>query len=337
MSDTVLVTGGGGFVGGWCIVELLRRGYLVRTTVRNPDDVPAIRAAIGRHVETVGELGFVVADLLRDEGWDAAVKGCTYVLHVASPLSSGEAQDADAMIAPARGGTLRVLRAACAAGVKRVVVTSAAATARRREGTNRISGEAIWADPDDPALDSYRRSKVIAERAAWDFMATAPAETTLATILPGAVFGPVLDHDKPGSSRVIRALLAGRPPFLLHLGLAVVDVRDLAALHVAAMTAPAAAGERFLATGEFLWMKDIAGILREGLGARGGKVPALVLPDWLVRLLALFVPRLRVFASDLGGSMAVSSDKARRMLGFAPRPPRDTILDCAESLLAPDA
>ncbi|MFA6115349.1 MAG: NAD-dependent epimerase/dehydratase family protein [Sphingomonas sp.] len=334
MSKTILVTGGTGFIAGWCIVDLLRRGHAVRTTIRNPAREALVRAAIGAQIDPGDRLSFAIADLTGDAGWAAAMMGCDGVLHIASPLGREAPRDRDALVAPARDGTLRILRAAVAAGIDRVVMTSAAATARPPRGSGLVSSETVWADAEDPRLDPYRRSKILAERAAWDFMASAAGQTALTTILPGAVFGPLLGNGEAASVWVIQALLDGKPPRLLDLALSVVDVRDLAALHVDALFAPDAAGQRFLAMGETLWMKDIAGILRAGLGARAAKVPTQVLPNALVRVIALFLPRLRMFLGDLGQRRPVSNDKARQMLGFAPRPARETILDCAESLLA---
>ena len=331
-SKTILVTGGTGFIAGWCIVQLLREGHTVRTTVRDLAREPGLRRSIASQVDPGDRLSIVAADLTSDSGWDAAVAGCQHVLHIASPLGRGAPSDRDALIVPARDGTLRVLKAAVAAGVERVVMTSAAATARER-GSRAISTETIWADPSDPLLDPYRRSKILAERAAWDFIQRPGGKTSLTTILPGAVFGPILPSGDPASVWVIGGLLQGRPPRLLNLGLSVVDVRDLAAAHVAALTVPQAPGERFLATGTFLWMPDIARILRGGLGRAGAKVPTRVLPNGLVRLLAVFMPQLRMFRHDLGQKREADDGKARRLLGFSPRPVEQTLLDCARSLV----
>src|SRR5471030_1820168 len=207
MRETVLVTGGSGFVAGWCSVELLERGYSVRTTVRSLSKEAAVRAAVRTATASTDRLTFAVADLTADEGWDAAVTGCNYVLHVASPL--GGTGDPGALIAPAREGTLRVLRAATNAGVKRVVMTSAAAAARPPLGSDRVSDETIWANPAERRFDAYRRSKILAERAAWDFMTNQAGAMTLTTILPGAVFGPVLAKENLGSVQIIQRLLQG--------------------------------------------------------------------------------------------------------------------------------
>lgn len=337
MAETVLVTGGTGFVAGWCIVALLDRGYAVRATVRSLAKEPAVRAAVASAGATGERLTFVVADLTKDDGWDAAVAGCAYVLHVASPLGGETSPDPGAFIAPARDGTLRVLRAAVKAGVKRVVMTSAAAAARPPLGSDRVSDETIWADRADPQFDGYRVSKILAERAAWEAMGEAAGTTELATVLPGAVFGPILAAENLGSVGIIDGLLRGRPAALPRLGFWVVDVRDLADLHIRAMTSPDAAGERFIAAGDFMWMEDIARTLRAKLGSRAAKVPTRRLPTFIVRLLLPFVPHLRALAPLLGRRYALTSEKARRVLGFSPRPAATTVVDCAESLLAPNA
>jgi nucleoside-diphosphate-sugar epimerase len=334
MVETVLVTGGTGFVAGWCIVELLERGYNVRTTVREMSRASAVRAAIARASKSADRLSVHAADLTSDDGWDATTDACDYVLHVASPLGRDAPQDRDALVEPARGGTLRILRAATKAGVKRVVMTSAAAAARPPRGSNIVSDETVWADPSDRRFDAYRRSKLLAERAAWDFMAATGGATTFATILPGAVFGPLLTMENLGSVQLIQGLLEGRSPGIPRIGLWIVDVRDLADLHIRAMTSPQAAGERFVAVGDFMWMADVASTLRSRLGERAAKVPTRQLPNAVVRLMSLLTPQLRPFTADLGRKTATSSEKARRVLGFVPRPATTTVVDCAESLIA---
>jgi dihydroflavonol-4-reductase len=329
--ETVLVTGGSGFIAGWCIAELLNRGYLVRTTVRNMSKAAAVQAAVATVTDSKDRLTVIAADLTSDDGWDAAMAGCDYVLHVASPL--GVSTDPNDLILPALDGSLRILRAAVKAGVKRVVMTSAAAAARPPYGSERVSDETIWADPDDPQFDAYRKSKILSERAAWDFMHANAGQTSLTTILPSAVFGPVLTKENLGSVQIIQRLLDGRPAGIPRLGFWVVDVRDLADLHIRAMTAPQAAGQRFIAAGEFMWMEDIAKTLRSGLGERAVKVPTRRLPNFVVRILSLFVPVLRLLRRDLGRKNLLTSEKARQKLGFSPRPSTTTIVDCAESLL----
>jgi nucleoside-diphosphate-sugar epimerase len=334
MAETVLVTGGTGFVAGWCIVELLQRGYRVRTTVRSLSREASVRAAVA-FAGGGDRLTFCAADLTQDAGWDAAVAGCASVLHVASPLGGSAIRDPSELIAPARDGTLRVLRAAAKAGAQRVVMTSAAAAARPPHGSDRVSDETIWADPAEPRWDAYRLSKILAERAAWDFVSANAKPSLLTTILP--VFGPVLTKENLGSVRIIQSLLRGSPAGIPRLGFWVVDVRDVAELHVRAITAPEAAGQRFIAAGEFLWMEEIAAMLKLHLGSRANDVPTRRLPDAVVRLLSLFIRPLRMLTPDLGRTNALTSEKARRVLGFSPRPVATTLVDCAESLLGGSA
>ncbi|QXE36155.1 NAD-dependent epimerase/dehydratase family protein [Streptomyces sp. GMY02] len=336
MPETVLVTGGSGYVAGWCVVELLRRGYRVRTTVRSRAKEQAVSDAVATQVDADGRLEFAVADLTADEGWEVAVKDVDYILHVASPLGGAVADNSEAMIAPARDGALRVLRAATAAGVRRVVMTSAANTASPSSYTDEgVTDETLWTDPDDPTLIPYRRSKTLAERAAWDYMAGYDGPTELTTVLPGAVFGPILATGTIGSVGIVQRMLSGGMSGVPRIGLEIVDVRDLADIHLRAMTSPEAAGERFLATGEFTWMLDMARALREELGEDGRRVSTRLLPDLAVRFAARFRdPSLRDITPSLGRRNRHSTAKAHRVLGWQPRPARETVVDCARSLLA---
>ncbi|MFJ1767455.1 NAD-dependent epimerase/dehydratase family protein [Amycolatopsis sp. NPDC088138] len=337
MAGSVLVTGGTGYVAGWCIAELLGRGYDVRATVRDASRGDRVRRAVATVSDRVDHLEFAVADLTADDGWKEAVDGCDYVLHVASPLgadASGAKDEAQALLVPARDGTVRVLRAAAAAGVRRVVMTSAANTASPSSyADDGVTDETLWTDLDAPKLLPYRRSKTAAELVAWEFMDSCKGPMTLATVLPGAVFGPVLSAGTLGSVQIIARLLSGAMPGTPRIGLEVVDVRDLADVHVRAMTAPEAAGQRFLATGEFLWMHDIARILRDGLGEAGSKAPTRKLPDIAVRAAAVFDRSLRDVMPGLGRRNRHSIAKAKRLLDWAPRPAEVSVLDCARSLI----
>lgn len=332
MNKTVLVTGGAGFVAGWCIVELLRRGYRVRTTLRDLAKAPAVRTAVAGQIAAGDRLAFFAADLTADEGWAAAMVDCDYVLHVASPLGGGPESKAD-MIAPARDGTIRVLRAALQAGVQRVVMTSAAAVATPplQQGDS-LSDETVWFDPNEPDVDAYRQSKRLAEEAAWNFMRNNDASQRLTTILPGAVFGPVLSADNLGSVQIIKRLLDGRLPANPRLGFEVVDVRDLADAHIRAMESEQAGGERFLAVGEFMWMSEISRTLRAMLGGAARKVPTRNLPNFVFRLVARSDPGMRAMVPRLGRKILHSSSKARRQLGWQSRPALTTLVDCARSL-----
>jgi dihydroflavonol-4-reductase len=332
----VLVTGGTGFLGGWCVAELLRRGHEVRTTVRDVAREPAVRATLERAGVDAGDrLTVVAADLGADAGWADAVEGCGGVLHVASPFPSEQPKDPDELIVPARDGALRVIKASLAAGVERIVMTSSVAAVRhgRPPSPDKPYNEEDWTDGNDPRRTPYVRSKTIAERAAWDHVRAAGAESRLATINPGAIIGPVLNDDHSFSLQSVKRLLDGMPA-TPRLGFTFVDVRDVADLHIRALTDPAAGGERFLATDEFLWVGDVARILRERLGERAAKVPTRVAPNALVRVMSLFDGGLRSIVGDLGKTAYYSNAKARERLGWQPRPIADSIADTGESLLA---
>jgi dihydroflavonol-4-reductase len=331
--QTVLVTGGSGFLGGWCVIELLQRGYTVRTTVRDLAKEPQVRAAVESQVDPGDRLTVLAADLMSDEGWPAAIAGCDYVLHVASPFPPKQPKDPDDLIVPARDGTLRVLRAALDAGVKRVVITSSVAAIRLTDGAEpRPLDERDWTDPDSPGLTPYVRSKTIAERAAWELVRERGQEDRLAVINPGGIIGPVLNDDFSYSLEAVGRLLQGAPGNP-RLGFTFVDVRDVADLEIRAMTAPEAGGERFIAADRFLWMADIAAILRERLGDRAKKVPTRNIPNFVVRTMALFDPGIRSVVGGLGQRSELSSEKARSKLGWTPRPLEDSITETAESLI----
>jgi dihydroflavonol-4-reductase len=332
----VLVTGGSGFIAGHVIVALLRAGHEVRATLRNlnrSDEVKANVRAGG--VDPERNLTFVEADLDRDAGWDAAVQGCDYVQHVASPLPYEAPAHEDDLIRPARDGTRRVLKAARDAGVKRVVLTSSFAAVGYGYG-NRAEPftEADWTNLKSPETGAYPKSKTIAERAAWDFIQKEGGALELSVINPVAVFGPVLGTGSVSSVRIIQMMLDGRMRVAPRIGFGLVDVRDVADLHVRAMTDPKAKGERFLAVaGEPMWMIDIARVLRERLGAAAKATPARQMPDWLVRLLAIFVPVLRHATPQLGILRRVSNEKARQVLGWSPRANDEIIVATGESLV----
>jgi dihydroflavonol-4-reductase len=332
--EIVLVTGGSGFLGSWCLVELLRRGYRVRTTVRDLSREPEVRALLAPEVDVGDRLSVLAADLTSDAGWDEAIEGCDYVLHVASPFPPQQPDDPDELIVPAREGALRVLRTGLKAGVKRIVLTSSAvavANSGEMRGPTPLTEE-DWTDPANPNLTPYGRSKTIAERAAWDLVRESGETGRLTVVAPSAILGPALSDDRSYSLQVIERLLNGMPG-LPRLGFSFVDVRDVADLHIRAMTASEAAGERFLGTGPFLWMADVAQILRDRLGPSAAKVPTRKVPNFVVRAMARFDPSLRSIVGDLGRRRVFSSEKARTRLGWSPRPIEETIVDCAESLM----
>ena len=335
MSDgSVLVTGGTGFLGSWCVATLLERGYQVRTTVRDLAREDDVRTAVSNAGAVAqDDLSVVAADLTDDAGWAEAVDGCTHVLHVASPFPPSQPRDPDELIVPARDGALRVLRAALAAGAERIVLTSSVASVRN--GGPPANGstytEDDWTDGDDTSLTPYTRSKTIAERAAWDLAAESGATERLAVVNPGAIIGPVLSDDRSFSLELIERLMKGAMPALPQLGFSLVDVRDVAALELLAMTEPSAAGKRLIAADQFLWMAEIAEILRDRLGKDASKVPTRVAPNLLIKAVGIFDSSVRSFTGDLGKRTEFSNQRARD-LGWAPRPVADSIVDTARSL-----
>lgn len=334
--STVLVTGGSGFIGSYCILQLLAAGHRVRTTVRNlkrEADVRALLKAGG--AEPGDRLSFFAADLEKDAGWAQAVAGCDYVLHVASPIPAVVPKDENELIVPAREGTLRVLRAARDAGVKRVVQTSSfAAIGYGHPAQTAPFDETSWTNPDDPRVQPYAKSKTLAERAAWDFIAKESGGLELSVINPVMVAGPVLSADYSASILLVQRLMDGAVPGCPKLYFGVVDVRDVADLHIRAMTDAAAKGERFLALGgDFLSIAEIAHILKTRLGSAARRVPTREIPDFIVRLVTLFDPAAKQLLPELGKRKNATNEKAKRLLGWAPRASEEAIVATAESLL----
>jgi dihydroflavonol-4-reductase len=334
--ELVLVTGGSGFIATHCILQLLQAGYRVRTTVRSLQreaDVGAMLQA-GGAAEPGNRLTFFVADLEKDAGWAEAVAGCDYVLHVASPLPPSTPKHEDDLIIPAREGTLRVLRASGDAGVRRVVLTSSFGAI----GYGHPPQSAPFTEKDWSNLNSdvaaYPKSKTLAERAAWDFIAREGAPLELSVINPVAVLGPLLGPDYSTSILLVQRLMDGAMPGCPRLNFGLVDVRDVADLHLRAMTHPAAKGERFLAAaGDFVWMRDIATVLKNRMGAAAKRVPTRELPNWLVRLAALRDPAIRLITPELGKKKSASNEKAKRVLGWTPRSNEQAIVATAQSLI----
>jgi len=332
----VLVTGGSGFIGSHCILQLLAAGHEVRTTVRSLKREGEVRALLKQGgAEPGARLSFIAADLEKDAGWPEAVAGCDYALHVASPFPAGAPKDENELIVPAREGALRVLRAARAGGVKRVVLTSSfAAIGYGHKPQAAPFDETNWTDPDGDDVGAYVKSKTLAERAAWDFVAREGGALELSVVNPVAVFGPVLGADFSTSVLLIQRLMDGALPGCPRLQFGVVDVRDVADLHIRAMTDPAAKGERFLAVaGDFMSVRQIAEVLKERMGAAAKRVPTRQLPNWLVRLAALRDPAVRLILPELGKTKNATNEKARRVLGWAPRSNEDAIVATAESLM----
>ncbi len=332
---TVLVTGGSGFIGAHCILQLLNAGYLVRTTVRNlarEGEVCAMLRVGG--VEAGDRLSFAAADLEKDAGWAEAVAGCEFVLHVASPFPASVPKHEDELIVPAREGALRVLRAARDAGVRRVVLTSSfAAIGYGRPEQSAPFNETDWTDPNGEGVSAYAKSKTLAERAAWDFVKQEGGALELSVVNPVGVFGPVLGADYSTSILIVKKLMDGAMPGVPRLFFGAVDVRDVAELHLRAMTHTAAKGERFLAVaGDFVSILEIAKILKRRMGAAARRVPTWQLPDWMVRLAALRDPAVKLVTPELGKTKNATNEKARRVLGWTPRSNEECVIATAESL-----
>lgn len=335
--ELVLVTGGSGFVGAHCILQLLNAGYQVRTTVRSLSREAEVRQMLRvGGVEAGDKLSFAAADLNSDAGWADAVAGCTYVHHVASPFPPSIPKHEDEVIIPARDGALRVLRAARDAGVKRVVLTSSYAAIGYGQPEQRAPyDETNWTNVDGDDVRAYVKSKTLAERAAWDFMQREGGAMELSVVNPVAILGPVLAADYSTSIMLIKRLMDGDMPGCPRLWFGIVDVRDVVDLHMRCMIHPDAKGERFMAVaGEFLSIAQIGRILKRHLGPAAKRVPTLELPDFLIRMAARRDPAVQQILPELGKRKNGTNAKARRVLGWTPRSNEDSIIATAESLAA---
>lgn len=328
----VLVTGASGAIAKWCIRALIDRSVRVRGTVRDTRRRAEVTAGAGLSPDD-DRLELVAADLTRDDGWLPAVQGCSGVLHVASPFPLAEPRHREEVVAPARDGTLRVLKAAAEAGVRRVVVTSSIVAVlyptpdRAGEFT-----EADWTDPDRRDITAYIASKAVAERAAWRWCEANPGKIELATVNPGLVLGPAADRDLTTSHDLVRMIARGSYPALPRVSYPIVDIRDVAEAHVRALDEPAAAGHRFLVANGNLTMKEIGLAIAAALPDLARKVPKLEVPDTMVRVLALADRSLKAVLPDLGIRRTVSNAQARRILGIEFRPPVEAVAATARSL-----
>jgi dihydroflavonol-4-reductase len=332
MADKVFVSGGSGYIAGFLIRQLVQQGWTVHTTVRDLAREPAVRQLLA--VDN-SRLTFFSADLTADAGWDEAMAGCSRVAHVASPVPFGVPRNADELIVPARDGALRALRAAKAAGVRRFVMTSSVAAIAygRGRGVHHFT-EADWTLLDQPGLSPYIQSKTIAERAARDWVAEHGAGMEYCSINPSVVLGPVWSRDYSASVVIVKKLLDGSLGACPDIGFGVVDVRDVADLHVRALMSPASMlNQRFIANGRFLTLREVADVLRAQLGPQAHKVTTRNVPDWLVRVAARFNPLARAVVSELGSVRHQSSAHAQAVLGWTTRPVEQSIVDAARSLI----
>ncbi|WP_298674398.1 NAD-dependent epimerase/dehydratase family protein [uncultured Sphingomonas sp.] len=331
MAGTVLVTGGSGYIAGFLIQRLTERGWNVNATIRNLAKEPEVRAALGVPAD---RLRFFAADLEHDAGWAEAMAGCSHVAHVASPFPLGKVTD-EMLIPPARDGALRALRFAKAAGVKRFVLTSSmAAIAYGHAPANGVAfTEEEWTDVNAPGVAPYTKSKTIAERAARDWMAENGAGMEFCSVNPSAVLGPVMSGDFSTSIQIVERLLNGSIPGYPRIGFAVVDVRDLADLHVLALETPGLDGERFLGGGRFMMMEEAGAVLRARLGDKARKVPKRRIPDFVVRLMGLFDGSIKQVVGELGRVRAVDPEHTAKVLGWRTRDEEQSIVDTANSLI----
>lgn len=335
MSSRVLVTGITGFLAQHIVIQLLAKGYKVRGTVRSLKRADEVRGVLAKLDPRANEIEFVEADLSSDKGWADAVKDCTYVQHIASPFPAVHPKDEMELIRPARDGALRVLKAAKAAGVKRVVMTSSMAAIAYGHGEMRaeISDETMWSDPNGPDNTPYTKSKTIAERAAWDYVNGEGKSLELVTINPTGILGPALSADVSTSLEIPIRLMNGKTPGLPRIGFSFVDVRDVAECHVKAMELPEAAGERFLATHDFMWFAEAADVLRKTFPAYDGKIPKRNVPDFALKLMAVFQPVYRQTVTELGRTRKASNAKASRVLGVRFRSAEEALIASARSLI----
>ncbi|MFN3608204.1 MAG: SDR family oxidoreductase [Hyphomonas sp.] len=332
----VLVTGATGFIAGHVIHQLLEAGHEVIGTARSNARAGPLNQTLSAYSGKPVSIEIRAADLSADAGWAEAVAGVDYVQHVASPIPLTVPRDADELIIPARDGALRVLKAAKAAGVKRVVMTSSMAACAYGWGDQRpnpITEEHWSQDTGEPDMTPYIRSKLIAEQAAWDYVNGEGKGLELTTINPALVLGPVMSGDFSASVEILTQLMSGKLPGTPKVGFVIVDVRDVAAAHLLAMTSPAAAGERFLVGDRFVWFRDVADVLRREFPSHASKVPSKDIPGWMVKLIARVNPPAKQLIPELGRERHISSEKAGRVLGWTPRSSEEAVIAGARSLI----
>lgn len=335
MGKTILVTGGTGFIGGEVIERLLERGHTVRTTVSSKAKSEA--QLHGRWPTAGDRLRVFQAELMADAGWAEANAGCEAVAHVASPLPVSVPRDENELIVPAREGTLRALRFAHEAGIRHFVQTSSnAAISYGHPKSKTHFDERHWTNVDAPGVQPYIKSKAIAERAARDWVVVNAPEMAFCSVNPVLVLGPVASDDFTASIEVVRRMLTGAIPMIPRICLPIVDVRDVAMLHVLALEADPVTirDERFAATAQPYWMADIAAMLREHLGAHARRVPTMPMPDLVLRLMGMFSRDIRQLAGEIGRRKEISGQHAKDVLGWTTRPGEETVVDTARSLIA---
>lgn len=339
-AKTVLVTGASGFIAKHICLKLLNAGYDVRGSLRSlarsREVVDAVKPYLTYDGDLDRRLTFVALDLANDAGWDEAMKGADILMHTASPFPLEQPKDADEVIRPAVDGTLRALKAARSAGVNRVVLTSsiAAITSRPLDAGRTQYDESDWTDPTDPATTPYVKSKTLAEQAAWDFVRDSEPEMALTVINPGFVLGPPLDTHFGTSLQVVQRVLRSQDPALPNFGFATVDVRDIAEMHVKALSRPESVGKRLIGADRFYWFVDMAKTLAAAYPER--KITTRRAPNWLVKMLGLFDKSIRTIIPNLDRRQDVSNAQAKRILGIDFIDVEDSIRASADFLIGND-
>lgn len=334
----VTVTGGSGYIASHSIIKLIQAGYGVKATLRNMEREPSLRAVIEKNCNTKNyDLTCIEATLTSDKNWDEAVKGSTYVLHIASPIIFEKIKNPEEeIIRPAKEGALRVLEASLRNKVRRVVLTSSIAAisyGHEPPKDEALLDEETWTDLAGKGLNPYVISKTQAEKAAWEFIEKTGNKLELVALNPAAVLGPVFEKDFGVSPGIVKKLLDGSVPALPNAGFQIVDVRDVAQAHIEAMTRPEANGKRIILTDRFLWFKEIASVLRGAYADKGLKVPKMVIPDFMVRIFAAFDSETRAVLPDLGVRRELNNGRMKNLLAIDPISAEDSILATAESLL----
>lgn len=332
---TVLVTGGSGFVALHCIQQLLQKEFKVRTTLRSLNKKNEVLEALKEGgITSFENLEFVETDLMSDKNWNTATNGCDYVLHIASPIYLKIPKNEDEMIRPAVDGTLRILKAARNAGVKRVVMTSNfGAVGYSHTDTTKPITEESWTDPNEKGLSAYNKSKVLAEKAAWDFIKNERSNLELSVINPVGIFGNSFSKTLSSGYELLKQILDGSMKAIPNMTISIVDVRDLADLHIRAMTSDKAKNQRFLAvSGDVMTLPEIAAMLKNKLGERGKNISSKRMPDWILRVAALFNSTAKNVVPQLGRYRVTSNEKAKKILGWQPRSKEEALLAAAESL-----
>lgn len=333
MTDTVLVTGISGFIASHVAAGLLSQGYAVRGTVRNKEKGQRVIDALAASGINTSAVELVEADLSQDAGWKDAVQDCRFVQHIASPFPFEAPADRESLVPAARAGAMRVIEQATGAGAERVIMTSSmvAMMGQAGRGDHMLVKESDWSNPDWRPLTAYPVSKTRAERAVWDYVNVQNIKSQLTTICPGLVFGPDTYNNGGASLALIKGLFSGDFPMMPRIAYPIIDVRDCASLHIKAMTAEGVGGRRLMAASNTLWISDISEILQTAYPS--AKLPHRILPNWLVKIGALFDQSIRSIAPDVGTFHEADAGYVSSLTGVMPRPAKQAVLAAAESLI----